>query len=53
VAVSHFAQLALGTVGAAEGGSQALHAVVLLAFTAFFLTVAAWGFRRDEGRTYG
>jgi ABC-2 type transport system permease protein len=49
----HFAQLALGTVGAAESGSQALHAVVLLAFTAFFLTVAAWGFRRDEGRTYG
>ena len=49
----HFAQLALGTVGAAEGGSQALHAVVLLAFTAFFLAVAAWGFRRDEGRTYG
>lgn len=49
----HFAQLALGTVGAAEGGSQVLHAVVLLAFTALFLTVAAWGFRRDEGRTYG
>lgn len=49
----HFAQLALGTVGAAESGSQALHAVVLLAFTAFFLIVAAWGFRRDEGRTYG
>ncbi|WP_341361006.1 ABC transporter permease [Georgenia sp. M64] len=49
----HFAQLALGTVGAAEGGSPVLHAIVLLAFTAFFLTVAAWGFRRDEGRTYG
>lgn len=49
----HFAQLALGTVGAAEGGSPALHAVVLLAFTALFLTVATWGFRRDEGRTYG
>ena len=49
----HFAQLALGTVGAAEGGSQALHAVALPAFTAFFLIVAAWGFRRDEGRTYG
>ena len=44
----HFAQLALGTVGAAESGSQAVHAVVLVAFTAFFLTVAAWGFRRDE-----
>jgi len=50
----HFAQLALGTIGAAEGGSQAaLHAVVLLGFTALFLTVAVWGFRRDEGRTYG
>ncbi len=49
----HFAQLALGTVGAAESGSQALHAVVLLAFAAFFLIVAVWGFRRDEGRTYG
>lgn len=49
----HFAQLSLGTVGAAESGSQALHAVVLLAFAAFFLAVAAWGFRRDEGRTYG
>lgn len=49
----HFAQLALGTVGAAESGSPALHAVALLAFTALFLIVAAWGFRRDEGRTYG
>lgn len=49
----HFAQLALGTVGAAEGGSPALHAGSLLAFTALFLMVAAWGFRRDEGRTYG
>ena len=49
----HFAQLALGTVGASEGGSPAVHALVLLAFTAAFLTVAAWGFRRDEGRTYG
>ena len=25
----------------------------MLAFTAGFLAVAAWGFRRDEGRTYG
>jgi ABC-2 type transport system permease protein len=49
----HFAQLSLATVGAAESGSQALHAGMLLAFTAFFLAVAAWGFRRDEGRTYG
>lgn len=49
----HFAQLALGTIGAAESGSQGLHVVVLLVFTAFFVTVAVWGFRRDEGRTYG
>jgi ABC-2 type transport system permease protein len=50
----HFAQLALGTIGAAESGSQAaLHVIVLLGFTALFLTVAVWGFRRDEGRTYG
>ncbi len=49
----HFAQLALGTVGADAGGSPALHVVALLASTAVFLAVAAWGFRRDEGRTYG
>ena len=49
----HFAQLALGAVGAAEGAPPALHVTVLLGFTALFLTVAAWGFRRDEGRTYG
>lgn len=49
----HFAQLSLGTIGAAEAGSPAVHAVALLAFAAFFLAVAVWGFRRDEGRTYG
>jgi ABC-2 type transport system permease protein len=49
----HFVQLALGTIGASEGGSPAAHAGAVLAFTAVFLLVAAWGFRRDEGRTYG
>lgn len=49
----HFVQLALGTIGASEGGSPVIHLAALLAFTAFFLVVAAWGFRRDEGRTYG
>jgi ABC-2 type transport system permease protein len=49
----HFVQLALGTIGASEGGSPVMHLAVLLAFTAGFLAVAAWGFRRDEGRTYG
>jgi ABC-2 type transport system permease protein len=49
----HFVQLALGTIGASEGGSPAVHAAALLGFTALFLLVARWGFRRDEGRTYG
>ena len=49
----HFAQLALGTFGASEGGSPLLHLAALAGFTAAFLAVAAWGFRRDEGKTYG
>jgi len=49
----HFAQLALGTLGAANGGDPLLHAGALVAFTAAFLIVAGWGYRRDEGRTYG
>ena len=49
----HFVQLVLGTIGASEGGSPVLHGAALLAFTSLFLAVAAWGFRRDEGRTYG
>jgi ABC-2 type transport system permease protein len=49
----HFVQLALGTIGASEGGSPVVHAAAVLGFTLVFLVVAAWGFRRDEGRTYG
>ena len=49
----HFSQLALGTFGASEGGAVLLHLAALAGFTAFFLAVAAWGFRRDEGKTYG
>ena len=49
----HFVQLALGTIGASEGGSPVVHVAAVLGFTALFLFVAAWGFRRDEGRTYG
>ena len=49
----HFVQLALGTIGASEGGSPVVHAAAMLGFTLVFLVVAAWGFRRDEGRTYG
>lgn len=49
----HFAQVALGTFGASEGGSPVVHLAALAAFTVAFLAVAAWGYRRDEGRTYG
>jgi ABC-2 type transport system permease protein len=49
----HFVQLALGTIGASEGGSPLVHVAAVLGFTALFLLVASWGFRRDEGRTYG
>ena len=49
----HFVQLALGTIGASEGGSPVVHAAAVLGFTVLFLVVAVWGFRRDEGRTYG
>ena len=49
----HFVQLALGTIGASEGGSPVVHAAAVLGFTLLFLVVAVWGFRRDEGRTYG
>lgn len=49
----HLAQLALGTFGAAEGGTAFLHLAALAGFTVVFLAVAAWGFRRDEGKTYG
>ena len=49
----HFVQLALGTIGASEGGSRLVHAAAVLGLTFLFLAGAAWGFRRDEGRTYG
>ena len=49
----HLAQLALGIFGAADGGSPLLHLGALAAFTVGFLAVAGWGYRRDEGRTYG
>src|SRR5690606_24683825 len=40
----HYAQLALGTVGATPLGNPAMHAIVLAAFTVFFLIVAVIGF---------
>ncbi|CAN5874555.1 ABC transporter permease [soil metagenome] len=49
----HFAQLALGVLGAGAGGSPWTHAVVLLGFTVVFLFLAVLLYRRDEGATYG
>ncbi len=49
----HYAQLALGTMGAGLGQPASLHIAVLIGFTVLFLGVALWAYRRDEGKTYG
>jgi ABC-2 type transport system permease protein len=50
----HLAELALNAVGMGTNPSPARgHIEVLLAFTMVFLALAAWGYRRDEGKTYG
>jgi len=49
----HYAQLAVGTIGATPFGDAARHALYLLAFTLVFLVVAYVAYRRDEGKTYG
>ena len=49
----HYAQLALGTMGADRGGSMLVHLAVLVGFTAAFLAISVWLYRRDEGATYG
>lgn len=49
----HFAELALGALGMPdrEPAGQAL--AYLAVFTVVSLAVAAWAYRRDEGKTYG
>lgn len=49
----HYAQLALGTIGAGRGESAVLHLAVLLGFTVVGLAIALAGYRRDEGKAYG
>jgi len=50
----HFSQLALNAVGMVKSPTPAWgHVEALLAFTLLFLGLAAWGYRRDEGKTYG
>ena len=45
----HFVQLALGTIGASEGGSPAMHLAVLLAFTAGLPGRGSLGFPARRG----
>ena len=49
----HLAQLALTTVGAANGGRALSHVIALAGFTGLFLILASIGYSRDEGKTYG
>ena len=50
----HLAQLALNSVGMGTNPTPAWgHLEALLAFSLLCLGLAAWGYRRDEGKTYG
>lgn len=49
----HYAQLALKTFGADLGQPAWVHLTYLAVFTAVCLALARWGYRRDEGKTYG
>ncbi len=49
----HYAQLALGTMGASRTDTPWLHVLWLAGFMALFLALAVLLYRRDEGKTYG
>ena len=50
----HMSQLALGAVGMTpQPGPAWGHVEALIAFTMICLGLAAWGYRKDEGETYG
>lgn len=49
----HLSQLALGTIGASQGGSVALHLGAMAVATVLFGGIAYIGYRRDEGKLYG
>lgn len=48
----HVARLAVGAIGG-DGGSTATHFLALAVFTALFLALAVFAYRRDDGRTWG
>jgi ABC-2 type transport system permease protein len=49
----HLGQLALGRIRGGFNTADWVHMVALIGFTVFFLALAAIGYRRDEGKTYG
>ncbi len=50
----HMSQLALNSIGMGMSPTPAWgHVEALAAFTMICLGLAAWGYRRDEGKTYG
>ena len=50
----HLSQMALNAVGLATNPTPTWgHVEALLAFSLVCLGLAAWGYRRDEGKTYG
>ena len=48
----HGGALARAAVGVPSPSGDGAHALWLIGFTALFLTLAAWAYRRDEGRHY-
>jgi ABC-2 type transport system permease protein len=49
----HLGQLALSALGADRGAPVWSHVAALAGFTCLFLALALWGYRNDEGKTYG
>lgn len=49
----HFSQLALAQIGASSGPAAWVSILYLTGFTFLSLALAYFGFRRDEGKTYG
>ncbi len=49
----HLGQLALGRIRGGFRAADWVHVAALIGFTLFFLALAAIGYRRDEGKTYG
>jgi ABC-2 type transport system permease protein len=49
----HLGRLALGRIRGGFSASDWIHVAALIGFTLFFLSLAAIGYRRDEGKTYG